>query len=45
LAVAATSALNEKERSDVEALGFSVVVIDSSAEPPADLVNLLGGTR
>jgi hypothetical protein len=43
LAVAITSALSEKERADVEALGFSVVVIDSTVDPPADLVSLLGG--
>jgi hypothetical protein len=43
LAVAITSALSEKERADVEALGFSVVVIDSTVNPPADLVSLLGG--
>ena len=45
LAVATTSALNDLQRADIEALGFSVVVIDSSVEPPADLVNLLGGAR
>lgn len=43
LAVATTSALTDDERTAVEALGFSVVTIDSTAEAPADLVNLLGG--
>jgi hypothetical protein len=45
LAVATTFVLNERDRAEVEALGFSVVLIDSTAEPPADLVSLLGGRR
>jgi hypothetical protein len=45
LAVATTSALLEKERAELEALGFSVVVIDSTIDPPADLVKLLGGIQ
>jgi Lhr-like helicase len=45
LAVATTSPLTQQEKADVEALGFSVVTIDSSVEPPADLVNLLGVVR
>jgi hypothetical protein len=45
LAVATTSTLTEKERADVEALGFSVVAINSAIEPPADLVALLGGRQ
>jgi hypothetical protein len=42
LAVAATSPISERDKADLEALGFSVVSIDTSAEPPADLLNLLG---
>jgi Lhr-like helicase len=45
LAVAATSTLSDQARADVEALGFSVVVIDPTGDPPADLVSLLGGVQ
>jgi hypothetical protein len=45
LAVAITSPLSEAERADIEALGFSVALIDSTVEPPADLLSLLGVTR
>jgi Lhr-like helicase len=45
LAVATTSTLSPTERADLEALGFSVVVIDSSVEAPRELLDLLGATE
>lgn len=42
LAVATTAPVTQQAKADVEALGFSVVTIDSSVEPPPDLVDLLG---
>jgi hypothetical protein len=45
LAVASTSTLNEKEIADLEALGFEFVMLDSSAEPPDELMMLLGVAR
>jgi Lhr-like helicase len=42
LTVASTCTLNEREKADLEALGFSFVMLDSSTEPPIRLMTLLG---